>query len=98
VIGASAILAMAAACLLIAVRFWPIPEHQHTTTAVVLNPETTDSARQLTYRKPDNSGRILPRFEAQLDLDETEMPTFSWPIQEKSALMVSTALRPDLLD
>ena len=42
--------------------------------------------------------RILPWFEAQLDPDETEMPTFSWPIQEKSPLMVSTALRPDLFD
>ena len=41
----------------------------------------------------------MPWLKAQQDLDDgTEMPTFTWPIQEKSPLMVSTALRPDLLD
>jgi hypothetical protein len=90
---------MAAACLLLAVRFWPKPDDPHTaTTTVVLNPETTDSAHQLTQRQTENSRRILPWFEAQLDPDETELPTFSWPNQEKSPLMVSTALRPDLFD
>jgi hypothetical protein len=97
VIWASAPLAMAAACFL-SVRFWPKPDDPHTLTTVVLNPETTDSAHQLTHRQPENSRHILPWFEAQLDADETEMPTFSWPNQEKSPLMVSTALRPDLFD
>ena len=32
------------------------------------------------------------------DPDGTEMPTFTWPIQEKSPSLVSTLLRPDLLD
>jgi len=35
---------------------------------------------------------------ARQDLVETKMPVFIWPIQEKSPLMVSTALRPDLFD
>lgn len=97
VIWAGASLAVAASCLL-AVRFWPKPDEQHTATTVVSDPETTDCALQLTHRQPENSRRILAWFEARLDPDETEMTTFSWPIQEKSPLMAFTGLRPDPFD
>jgi hypothetical protein len=97
VIWAAASIATAASCLLV-IRFWPEPNDRHTAASVVLNPETTDFARPLPDRQPDNSHRILPWFQDRLDPDDTEMPTYSWPIQEKSPLMVSTALRPDLFD
>jgi anti-sigma-K factor RskA len=97
VIWAGASLAVAASCLL-AVRFWPKPDDQPTATTVVSDPETTDSARQLTHRQPENSRRSLPWFEARLDPDETALTTFCWPIQEKPPLLVSSALRPDLFD
>jgi hypothetical protein len=37
-------------------------------------------------------------LEARRDLDEAERPLFTWPVHEETPLMVSTALRPDLLD
>jgi hypothetical protein len=97
VVWTSASLAMAAVCLL-AVRFWPEAANQNTAHIVVANSETTEPVPQVTPRQPDNSRRILPCFEAQLDLDETETPTFTWPIREKSSLIVSTVLPPDLFD
>jgi hypothetical protein len=97
VLWAAASLATAAAILLV-VRFWPKPDDQHPAATVVLHPKVINVAPQITDREPDISRRILPWFEAQLDPDETELPTFSWPIQEKSPLIVSTALRPDLFD
>ena len=97
VIWAGASLAIAASCLLL-VRFWPEPDDQHSAASVVLNPETTDLAHQFTNRQPEDSRRILPWFRARLDPEDTEMPTYSWPIQEKSPLTVSTAFRRDLFD
>jgi hypothetical protein len=97
VIWAGASVAIAASCLLV-VRFWPERDDQHTTASVVLDPGTTASTRGLTHRQPENSRVILPWFQAGLDLDDTEIPTYSWPIQEKSPLMASTAFRPDLFD
>jgi hypothetical protein len=80
------------------VRFWPEPANHQTAASVVLNPETTESDRQFTNRQPENSRGILHWFEGRLDSDDTEMPTYTWPIQEKSPLMASTAFRPDLFD
>jgi hypothetical protein len=97
VIWTGASLAIAASCLLV-VRFWKEPDDQHTGATVIVNPETTDLARQFTNRQPENSRRILPWFPARPDPDDTEMPAYSWPIQEKSPLLVSSALRPDLFD
>jgi hypothetical protein len=97
VIWAGASIAIAASCLLV-VRFWPDADDQHTGATVVLNPETTDSARQFTNRQPENSRRILPWFTARLDPEDTGMPAYSWPIQEKPPVLVSSTLRPDLFD
>jgi hypothetical protein len=92
----AASLAVAASCLLV-VRFWPKPADQHATPRVS-NSDRTDGARQLTHRTGESPRPILPWFDAQLDPDETKVPTFSWPIHETSSLMASDALRPDLLD
>jgi hypothetical protein len=97
VIWAGATLATAASCLLV-VRFWPEPNDRHRAASVVLKPATTDFARQFPNRQPEISRRILPWFQARLDPDETEMPTYSWPVREKSPLIVSTAFRSDLFD
>jgi hypothetical protein len=90
---AGASVAAAAACLL-AVRFWPEPEDQHTAPILVADPGSTQSPHRATPRPRSDSAWFM----ANQDLVETEMPTFAWPIQEKSPLMVSTALRPDLFD
>jgi hypothetical protein len=82
---------------LLAVRFWPKPDDQQATTGV-WNSDTTGAARRLTHGTTESPRPILPWLDAQLDPDETKVPTFSWPIQESSALMVSIAIRPDLLD
>jgi hypothetical protein len=37
-------------------------------------------------------------LKAGQELEETETPVFTWPVQEKSPLLVSTALPRDLLD
>lgn len=92
-VWAGASVAAAAACLL-AVRFWPEPADQHTAPILLADPGSTKFPRQATPRPQSDS----PWFMAHQDLVETEMPTFIWPIQEKSPLMVSTALRPDLFD
>ena len=92
-VWAGASVAAAAACIL-AVRFWPEPGDQHISPIVVADPGSTKSPSHATPRPQSDS----PWFMAHQDLVETEMPTFTWPIQEKSPLMVSTALRPDLFD
>jgi hypothetical protein len=89
--GAS--VAAAAACLL-AVRFWPELDDQHTAPIHVADPGSSKSARHATSRPQSDA----PWFLAHQDVVESEMPTFTWPNQQKSPLMVSSALRPDLFD
>jgi hypothetical protein len=96
-IWAGASLATAASCLL-AIRFLATTADQNTARAGARNPEATESARQLTLRQPDESQRVFPSFAAQREVDETAIPTFTWPIREKSPSIASIALRPDLLD
>jgi hypothetical protein len=97
VIWAGASVAIAASCLLV-VRFLPGPDDQHATASVVFDSPAPEFARQFTNRQTENSRLILPWFGAQLDPDDTELPTYSWPVPEKSPLMVSTAFRSDLFD
>jgi hypothetical protein len=92
-VGASASVAAAAACIL-AVRFWPEPDHQHISPIVAADPGSTKSRSDATPRPQSDS----PWFMGRQDLVETKPPVFTWPIQEKSPVMVSTALRPDLFD
>ena len=97
-VGIAASLAVAAACLL-ALRSWPGPGVKDDAPTFVANAEDGGSAHDVTPRQPGDTPGTMPWLKARQDLDDgTEMPTFTWPIQEKSPLMVSTALRPDLLD
>jgi hypothetical protein len=61
------------------------------------SPPTTDSARQVTPRPPDDSAGIAAWLEARR-LDGAETATFIWPLQETSPMRVSTPIPPDLLD
>jgi hypothetical protein len=97
VIWAGASLATAASCLLV-VRLWSEKNDRNIPASVVLKPESTVSASRFSNRQPENSRRILPWFQARLDPDDTEVPTYSWPVREKSPLIASTAFRPDLFD
>src|SRR6516162_8581255 len=87
-ICAGASLAIAAMCLL-AVRFLPDRDNEDTIPHLVANPETTGVARPVSPRLASESRRILPWFKAQRDGDETEVPSFAWPIQEQTRLIVS---------
>jgi hypothetical protein len=86
-------IAAAAVCLL-AIRFWPETDNKPTAPILVVVPEST--------KYPGHGTPLLrsdsPWFMAHQDLVETEVPAFTWPIQEKSPVMVSTALSPDLFD
>ena len=96
-VGAGASIALAAACLL-AVRFWPDPSGKNSSPSVVTNPQRPESSHPVTPQQRSDSRRTSALLTARFDLDETALPTYNWPIQEKSPLMVSSALRPDLLD
>jgi hypothetical protein len=89
---------VAAAAVLLAVRLWPGAGERGLARDGIPNPRSTASTGQLAQRQPGDSFWTAPWLKAQEELEGTEIPTFTWPIQEKSPLMVSTALRPDLLD
>jgi hypothetical protein len=44
------------------------------------------------------SPAMAPWLQVRRGLDGVERETFTWPIQEKSPLMVSSSISPDLLD
>jgi hypothetical protein len=96
-VWARAVVAVAAACLL-SVVLWPGPRSKMTAPNLVANPEKRQPALQDTPEQPGHSFSIASCLEAARDLDGAEQPLFTWPIHEKSPLMVSTATRPDLLD
>jgi hypothetical protein len=89
--------AVAAACLL-AVLLSPGPGSEMAVPNLAVNSERSQPAHQVTAQQPADFLSIMPWLEARRDLDGAERPLFTWPIQEKSPLMVSSALRPDLLD
>jgi hypothetical protein len=97
VLWASASIAAAAACLL-AVRFWPEPGDRNNSQKVAVKPSRTGAGQQFTHRQPGEALWTTPLLKAGQELEETEIPTFSWPVQEKSPLLVSTAVTRDLLD
>jgi hypothetical protein len=88
---------VAASCLL-TVRFWSGPSGENSHSLVVTDSQNSKAPHDVGSQQPGASVWTTPWLKAGQDLDGTEMPTFTWPIQETSPLMVSTALRPDLLD
>jgi hypothetical protein len=96
-VWAGAAVVLTAACSF-AVLLWQGPGRNRTVPKVVVNPEIRKPAHPVTPQQPGYSPGITPWLEARRVLDEAERPVFTWPVQEKTPLMVSTALRPDLLD
>jgi hypothetical protein len=96
-VWAGTAVAVAAACLL-AVRLWPGLDWKVTVPSSVRNPEKWQTPHQVTRQPSGESLNITSWIKAQPDLDGTARPPFTWPIQEKSPLMVLTSRRPDLLD
>jgi hypothetical protein len=106
-IWAGAVGSLAAACLL-AVFVWPRHDRKRpvpslgTTQSVgqATLPSTPpgESAHQVTLRPPDDSTSIAPVLVARRALDETELPTFIWPLPATSPMRVWTSIPPELLD
>jgi hypothetical protein len=83
--------ALAAACVL-AVLAWPRPDGKHP------SPKRNESTSQVTHRPPDDSAHIASLRAARQVQDETEPPTFTWPLPEPSPMRFSTSIPPDLLN
>ena len=90
-------MAAAAVCLLV-VLLRPESGDRNTAPRLATNPETRESDLQVVPHRPGNSLKITPWLESRRGLDGSERPTFTWPIQEKFPLMVSTSIPADLLD
>jgi hypothetical protein len=96
-IWAGAAVGLTAACVLV-VLLWPEPDIKTTAPRLVVIPKKNESADPVTRERPGDSLGITPWLEARRGRDGAERPTFTWPIQEKSPLMVSIAIPADLLD
>jgi hypothetical protein len=83
---------LAAACLL-AVLAWPRPEIKNAVT----DPDTSQSAPRITLQPPDDPSGDAAWLADRRGPDGTQAPTFHWPLQETSSLMVSSPVPPDLL-
>jgi|GEM_PF-6478270 len=92
-VWAGAAVVLAAACLLVAL--WAKHEgsgSEQQTVPVVPQPSTLASAPKA------GSPAMVPWLQVRRGLDGEERETFTWPIQEKPPLMVSSSISPDLLD
>ena len=92
-IRVGAIGALAAACLLVAIA-WPRRDGENSIRGL----KTIESAHKVTRRLPDDSAPIASLRAARKVLDETEPPTFTWPLPEPSPIRFSSSIPPDLLD
>jgi len=86
-----------AATIVLAVLLWPGAGEKGPRISVVAQPATNDSTNAVT---PDSGDifNITPSLEFRRRFDSVETPSFTWPIQEKSPLMVSSAIPRELLD
>ncbi len=96
-VWAGAATVSAAACLL-AVLLWAEPGKKRTGPRLVLIPERSDSPHLVAPQQPVDSVRITPWMEVRRGLDGAERPTFTWPIQDESRVMVSRSIPSDLFD
>ena len=94
---AGAGVAFATACLL-TVLLWPKIEDKDTVHRLAVNPDKSEAAHQSAPERPDESLNIVSRLEDRRCLMELERQAFTWPIHEKSPLMVSSEIPRDLLD
>lgn len=65
---------------------------------IPVNPGTSESAHKPVPNRPDESLTIVTRLEDRRRLMDVEKQLFTWPIHEKSPLMVSSQIPRDLLD
>jgi hypothetical protein len=84
--------AAAAACLL-AVLAWTGRD----TRNPVPRPDKGESANQVAPRPPDDPGGLAAWHLARRNLDEAELPPFTWPLPEPSPV-TANSIPPDLLD
>src|SRR2546428_80240 len=92
-VWAGAAVVLAAACLLAV--FWTRdegPGSGRQTIASVPQPSTFASVPEAGFPG------MTPWLEARRGLAGVERATFTWPIQEKPPLLVSSSISPDLLD
>jgi hypothetical protein len=92
-VWAGAAVAVAAACLLAVL--WTRHETSGSgrqTIPSVPQPSTLASGPKA------GSPAIVPWLQVRRGLDGVERETFTWPIQEKPPLLVSSSISPDLLD
>jgi hypothetical protein len=87
-----------AAGIVMAVRLWPAAGNEITGISVVEQPVEKNSTQEVTPQGQEYSPRITPSLEFRRGIDTAEMSTFTWPVQEKSPLMVSSAIPHELLD
>jgi hypothetical protein len=84
---------LAAACLL-GVLAWPRGDGD---SPVPVPPVRQSSGEIAPRPQPDPAG-IAAWRNVRRGLDVSEMPAFSWPLQESSPLTVMTSIPPDLFD
>jgi hypothetical protein len=82
--------ALTAACLVAALLWFP-PRVERTAPGR----DSDRSGPHVAHRSPDDTHGRAPRVAA---LDEAEIPTFHWPLQETVSLTVSSPVPRDLLD
>jgi hypothetical protein len=90
-VWAGAAVALAAACFLAVL--WTRHDGRGAKDQII-----SPAPRPSTLTSVPEAGSMASWLEARRGLDGAERPTFTWPIQEKSPLMVSTSIPPDLLD
>jgi hypothetical protein len=71
---------------------------RHDSKAPEPNPTADDSGQQVTRPAPDDVASIPAWPEGRRVVDETETPSFHWPLPEEPPSTFSTAIPPDLLD
>ena len=88
---------VAAACVLV-VLLLPEPGIKKMAPRVVAIPKKNEPAFPVANERPGESLGITPWLEARRGRDGEERPTFTWPIQEKSPLVVSIKIPAELFD
>jgi hypothetical protein len=96
-VWAGAAVGLVAACLLTAF-IWRERGDRITGPTPEIIPEKKEAPELVAARVPGDFLRTTPWVEVRRGLDVAETPTFTWPIEEKSPLVVSVSIRPDLFD
>jgi hypothetical protein len=92
------VLAAAAACVLLAIRWRPHAADRQSDSVVQSNSVPTKLDQLATPRPPREAQRFPRWFEAQADTDDSEITPFAWPVRESTPVMASTAGGSELFD